>query len=174
MIYHPFIAKNITWANLILSLIKLQEALRELFCCYLAHRSCSHWGKFDGLEQERHNSSSLAMELSLSCTEPSILFLNSLSSSSISIKTHCFWIHHINEPGVEYMHHFHIFYSWRGWPWSLMWNNSFVIMKHWDLNKMADFLQKKCSKYFLRWKKVIFGFKFHWHLFLRIKLTILA
>ena len=51
---------------------------------------------FDGLVQERRNSSALAMELHLSCTNPSILFwVNYAAVSSMQLLTHWGRVTHI-------------------------------------------------------------------------------
>ena len=44
------------------------------------------WHDFDGLVQERRNSSALAMELRLSCTNPSIYYKNTSTKASWSIE----------------------------------------------------------------------------------------
>ena len=48
---------------------------RVYFSCFVMFCCGSIWDHFDGLVQERRNSSALAMELRLSCTNPSILCL---------------------------------------------------------------------------------------------------
>ena len=47
-----------------------------------------------------------------------------------------------------------------------------LCLSHWGWDKMAAILQNTFSNAF-SWMKIIFWFKFHWDLFLRVKLTII-
>ena len=68
----------------------------EIYTTFPQLLSDSNWGRviwiryhFDGLVQERRNSSALAMELRLSCTIPSVWYMRIKLNCVYSIVSHC-------------------------------------------------------------------------------------
>ena len=58
------------------------------------------------------------------------------------------------------------------WPRSV-WLYGITMLTHWDLKEMPPALwQTQCSNAFSSLNIIIFSFKFHWNLFLRVQLTI--
>ena len=94
---HTFQLKSLSWLSLIQTwcfVLNMNWNHKNMssfcdICRYALRWRSVHviWAHFDGLVQERHNSSALAMELCLSCTNPLILWVDICGCFLLKIPT---------------------------------------------------------------------------------------